>query len=1017
MEYLPRPGHVSTDRLVSLGAAIVRVQTPAVGSDLAAPSQAVFTHDELLDARQVARAVQASWSDHSQVDDELASLWPLARLPLIDEQSGLATTSSRAPPAAFSKGLQHPHTCRSAGAKVQGLSVKTRSKARQAQHRSAGPRGKRVRHKQGRSISAASASDSGTGSEDSIHTAHFSDEGELSDMDDEVASAQATSAKRQKPDAGVKVLYHGPSSDQLAAAAAAAMAPAGPRPLLGDVLSEVIHVQDVKRSACATGVPDEPLKEEDWRCIMRHKNAVGREFEYNLNRQLMECGHQNHWYVRQCVLCDASRWDIELRERVSAILQTSRTEQTSTRQVINRLKAFSSGPPGLSPAFTLAMVQQAIDDCLALQAPTAQRKRPLHASNSAGAVIGQADLDRPIRGPIEGQSQLAEQLMAAAGLPTAAEEMTHPASSDQQGQDQPDASKPIEQEWGSTALALHQALSALAPPQAFPGVPRSTAHPAHLPRAPAIASTCEPPQAEGASHQLNSSGLLHSQQTGADGMNAAVNEAAGVSTELQGAVYTGDDSQAAVAQGYHFATDLLDAVLRQQGRQVHAGCTNDLPAAWARPRKPWQLAVTASQQHRKLFQMPALPKHQPQQTTWKKKPTTPAVSVHYPIPPSRMAADATKPLAQPEPSGGNNNKKRRMVAAHRSLHDSPAGLQEADVEARHQAEPQGLRQRAGGDLESSAGVNSAEGTHYNPQGLGPTPAARALAGPTVHILVEGYDVYTESGIGLTRGNAFPASEVTKVSQNSRHLWLQQRPFQLKRSTAEELATGAYKKGSGTKNNKPNKVDTVKIALDRQGLAGPPCSIGNAQHKSAFHTFAGPSTPSMPPNDPSSEGAAISGRPGSVPRAEADESLPHLDGRPSQVPDAMDVPEPGSNGQCQQQQRHEQQQDQLQQRQTRLQSHSAAQALDQLEQSAQGDRKQEADHEEGQASAGTASVDAAGATSAKEAHLQPLGDVAMLDKYRSMEGEAWKVFYIASNMGLRPNVIEKAAARFRMLHQR
>ena len=60
-----------------------------------------------------------------------------------------------------------------------------------------------------------------------------------------------------------------------------------------------------------------------------------------------------------------------------------------------------------------------------------------------GAVIGEADLDRPIRGPMEGQSQLAEQLVAAAGLPSAAEEMAHPAGPDQQGQDQPDASKPI----------------------------------------------------------------------------------------------------------------------------------------------------------------------------------------------------------------------------------------------------------------------------------------------------------------------------------------------------------------------------------------------------------------------------------------------------------------------------------------------------------------------------------------------------------------------------------------------
>ena len=48
-------------------------------------------------------------------------------------------------------------------------------------------------------------------------------------------------------------------------------------------------------------------------------------------------------------------------------MQTSHIGQTSTRQVMNRLRAFSGSPAGLSPAFTVAMVQQAIDDCLALQ--------------------------------------------------------------------------------------------------------------------------------------------------------------------------------------------------------------------------------------------------------------------------------------------------------------------------------------------------------------------------------------------------------------------------------------------------------------------------------------------------------------------------------------------------------------------------------------------------------------------------------------------------------------------------
>ena len=76
-------------------------------------------------------------------------------------------------------------------------------------------------------------------------------------------------------------------------------------------------------------------------------------------------------------------------------------------------------------------------------ARTDERKRALHASKSVGAVTGETDLDKPIRGPIEGQSQLAEQLAAAAGLPSAAQEMAHPAGSHQQGQDQPDASKSI----------------------------------------------------------------------------------------------------------------------------------------------------------------------------------------------------------------------------------------------------------------------------------------------------------------------------------------------------------------------------------------------------------------------------------------------------------------------------------------------------------------------------------------------------------------------------------------------
>lgn len=52
---------------------------------------------------------------------------------------------------------------------------------------------------------------------------------------------------------------------------------------------------------------------------------------------------------------------------LGAWLQTCDIGQTNTRQVLNRLAAFSGGVPGLSPTFTRQMVQQAIDDRLAAQ--------------------------------------------------------------------------------------------------------------------------------------------------------------------------------------------------------------------------------------------------------------------------------------------------------------------------------------------------------------------------------------------------------------------------------------------------------------------------------------------------------------------------------------------------------------------------------------------------------------------------------------------------------------------------
>ena len=40
-------------------------------------------------------------------------------------------------------------------------------------------------------------------------------------------------------------------------------------------------------------------------------------------RQVVECGYENLWYMRQCVRCDATQGATELTARVSAILQVS----------------------------------------------------------------------------------------------------------------------------------------------------------------------------------------------------------------------------------------------------------------------------------------------------------------------------------------------------------------------------------------------------------------------------------------------------------------------------------------------------------------------------------------------------------------------------------------------------------------------------------------------------------------------------------------------------------------------
>ena len=140
--------------------------------------------------------------------------------------------------------------------------------------------------------------------------------------------------------------------------------------------------------------------------------------------------------------------------------------------------------------------------------------------------------------------------------------------------------------------------------------------------------------------------------------------------------------------------------------------------------------------------MPALPRHQPEGATWKKPIGSGGspISIHYPDPPSLRAVSPPEHAVQPAASRQHNKGKKRKMAKSGILQSLPSP-QAAETEARGEAGAWGRTQQVGHDLhlrEGTAGSGEAEASHYTPQGLKPTPVARALAGPTVHILVEGY---------------------------------------------------------------------------------------------------------------------------------------------------------------------------------------------------------------------------------------------------------------------------------------
>ena len=211
-------------------------------------------------------------------------------------------------------------------------------------------------------------------------------------------------------------------------------------------------------------------------------------------------------------------------------------------------------------------------------------------------------------------------------------------------------------------------------------------------------------------------------------------------------------------------------------------------------------------------------------------------------------------------------------------------------------------------------------------------------------------------------------------------------------TPQDVAEGMHRRG-GWRQKQGSKVDTKQIALDRQQANGVPCSIGASGHASAFQPFSGPSgLPSAPTG--SSSGASQQ----SVRAAAPNGQLSNAQSREAAA-----------------------RQEQLVCSQGNL--NAAVAVVPGQEQSASGQASQS--HVEGKADLRSPDRTRAGASeavlgavgAADTGALEAASDAAMAEQFRDMSGDAWKVFYMASKMGLRPDIIEKAANRLRSLQQR
>ena len=208
---------------------------------------------------------------------------------------------------------------------------------------------------------------------------------------------------------------------------------------------------------------------------------------------------------------------------------------------------------------------------------------------------------------------------------------------------------------------------------------------------------------------------------------------------------------------------------------------------------------------------------------------------------------------------------------------------------------------------------------------------------------------------------------------------------------KEVAAG------GSKPRRRARLDTLKVALDRQHAPRPSCNIGSADHTSAFQSFPHPAMHQMPPTNPSAGPlhACRAGRSQPSSHQTAQAGVAPRDSVPEFASDAT-INGGQSGGSCH----------------TDAQQESAAQSPQiGVQETAQIGFQAAAQNHIGAGSGAIASSSASAVES-----LEAPGDDAVLAKFKDMEGDAWKVFYLASKMGLRSDVIERAAVRLRTLQK-